>query len=168
MVVLEQSVELLSRETEILWENLPHCRLFFHDKSTWREPGSNLGPRVGKATANRLSYSHKYWLSKVFNIRGWDMMLIRKVIITMRTSTLSREADIITRNFLFLEPLCQLSCLHYLHYSDSEKYSYIVYNAHALIISAYPFLILSFDIIASLKNSVIILYKLYLSFYRSL
>jgi hypothetical protein len=43
IMMMEKLVELLSRETEILGENLPHCR-FVHHKAHML-PGREPGPR---------------------------------------------------------------------------------------------------------------------------
>jgi hypothetical protein len=55
MMSVEQSVERLTRETEVLGENLPQCR-FIHHESHMTFPGSNAGRRGGKPATKCLSY----------------------------------------------------------------------------------------------------------------
>jgi hypothetical protein len=55
MMSVEQSVELLARETEVLGRNLSHAALSTTNP-TCSDPGSNPGRRCGKPATNRLSY----------------------------------------------------------------------------------------------------------------
>jgi hypothetical protein len=53
-MIVEQSVEWLTMETEVLGENLPECHIVHH-KSHMTWPGLEPGPQRWE-TINRLSY----------------------------------------------------------------------------------------------------------------